>query len=99
MTVGRKEGRSTMHSWLYKNHPRAAISNFNTIVAPVCMMKFREVDEQIDRNQEIGMSHEYWKDLLTSSLSRRWVNCNSWNLHFFMLLVQNTRFRMVCQIA
>ncbi|EPQ55367.1 hypothetical protein GLOTRDRAFT_106062 [Gloeophyllum trabeum ATCC 11539] len=46
------------YAWLYKNHPRTAITNLPQLVAPVCKRK------QKDGKRRHGASHGYWKDLL-----------------------------------
>lgn len=46
------------YAWLYKNHPRTAITNLPQLVAPVCKRK------QKDGKRRHGAAHGYWKDLL-----------------------------------
>ncbi|KAK7044163.1 hypothetical protein VNI00_007883 [Paramarasmius palmivorus] len=59
-----KEAFYRAFGWLYKNHPRTAISNLNMLVAPACVRKSKKVDKETGKKKEIGMSHGYWKDLL-----------------------------------
>ncbi|KAJ3776845.1 hypothetical protein FB446DRAFT_719856 [Lentinula raphanica] len=50
-----REGFYRAFGWLYKNHPRTAITNLHMLVSPVCLNKKRP---------EFPFSHGYWKDLL-----------------------------------
>ncbi|KAJ3970905.1 hypothetical protein EV361DRAFT_913789 [Lentinula raphanica] len=50
-----REGFYRAFGWLYKNHPRTAITNLHMLVSPVCQNKKRP---------EFPFSHGYWKDLL-----------------------------------
>ncbi|KAJ7058183.1 hypothetical protein C8F01DRAFT_990941 [Mycena amicta] len=49
-----KEAFYMAFGWLYDNHPRTAISNLQQLVDPVISK----------RDQESGLAHGYWKDLL-----------------------------------
>ncbi|KAK6996501.1 hypothetical protein R3P38DRAFT_3407319 [Favolaschia claudopus] len=51
-----KEGFYRAFGWLYDNHPRTAITNLHLLVEPVCGTGKAE--------QELTLSHGYWKDLL-----------------------------------
>ncbi|CCM05803.1 uncharacterized protein FIBRA_08037 [Fibroporia radiculosa] len=46
---------SQRFGWLYKHHPRTAISNLSMLVVPVCPHK---------KKRELSFAHGYWKDLL-----------------------------------
>ncbi|ESK92348.1 hypothetical protein Moror_4633 [Moniliophthora roreri MCA 2997] len=56
-----KEAFYRAFGWLYKNHPRTAISNLNMLVAPACV---RKSNKKTGKRKETFMSHGYWKDLL-----------------------------------
>ncbi|EEB97578.1 hypothetical protein MPER_03073, partial [Moniliophthora perniciosa FA553] len=59
-----KEAFYRAFSWLYKNHPRTAISNLNMLVAPACVRKSNKIDKATGKKKQVFMSHGYWKDLL-----------------------------------
>ncbi|KAF9072080.1 hypothetical protein BDP27DRAFT_1391451 [Rhodocollybia butyracea] len=50
-----KEGFYRAFGWLYKNHPRTAISNLHMLVDPVCRNR---------KKPQYPFAHGYWKDLL-----------------------------------
>ncbi|KAF9558115.1 hypothetical protein CPC08DRAFT_724685 [Agrocybe pediades] len=52
---GEKEGFYRAFGWLYKNHPRTAISNLHLLAEPTCTSG--------KKNKGAG-AHGYWKDLL-----------------------------------